>query len=159
MRQEKKLRWLKMSSSILMMMFVANAVAGTIPAKFVKAYDADTITVNIPDCKYRVFCKRLGVRVAGVDTPELRTKNKCEKKLAIMARNFVRDELSGISEQLSSNTLQLKNVKRGKYFRVVADVKYRGKDLKRELFKRNYGVPYEGKKKMSVDWCLLLRNR
>ena len=51
----------------------------------------------------------------------------------------------------------MSSVTRGKYFRVVADVKYGGKDLKRELFKHNYGVPYEGKKKMNVDWCLFLK--
>ena len=127
-------------------LFIANLY---VPATFVKAYDADTITVNLA-CNIPVFCEKISVRLRGIDTPELRTKNKCEKKLALKARDFVRTELF-------AKTLQLGDVARGKYFRLVADVKYKSKDLKTELFKRDYGVPYEGKKKMSVDWCLFLK--
>lgn len=135
-------------SSVLAVLFVANSF---MPATFLKAYDGDTITVNLA-CNLDVFCKAISVRLRGIDTPELRTKSVCEKKLAVEARNFVRTELFG-------KTLQLGDVARGKYFRLVADVKYRGKDLKRELLKRDYGVPYDGKKKMSVDWCLFLKKK
>ena len=133
-------------TTTLAVIFAANSF---IPATYVRAYDADTITVTLA-CKIDVFCKNIGVRLKGIDTPELRTKDRCEKKLAVKARDFVRAELFG-------KTVQLHNVTRGKYFRLVADVKYKDKDLKRELFKHHYGVPYEGKKKMSVDWCLFLK--
>ncbi|MEC7218784.1 MAG: hypothetical protein VXW29_00075 [SAR324 cluster bacterium] len=39
--------------------------------QYVRAYDADTITVNSKDLP-PVFDEELGIRVAGIDTPEIR---------------------------------------------------------------------------------------
>ena len=45
--------------------------------KYVKNYDADTITFNVPNV-HPLIGKKINIRVLGVDTPEIRTKNKCE---------------------------------------------------------------------------------
>ena len=39
--------------------------------QYVRAYDADTITVNLKDLP-PVFGEELGIRVAGIDAPEIR---------------------------------------------------------------------------------------
>ena len=115
--------------------------------EYVKAYDADTITVNIKDCKFDLACKKVAIRVYGVDTPELRTKNACEKKLGLKARDFVRQKL------FKAKKVELSNMIRGKYFRYVANVIVDGKDLSKELIAKRYAVPYFGKTKQIVNWC------
>ena len=56
-------------------------------AKCVDVYDGDTVTVafktkNLPYYKYRI-------RIFNLDTPEIRTKDLVEKKVAYEAREFV----------------------------------------------------------------------
>ena len=60
--------------------------------QYVKNYDADTITVNIPGL-HPVVGKNMNIRVRGVDTPEIRTKNSCEKEKGRHAKKLVRNLL------------------------------------------------------------------
>lgn len=112
---------------------------GSLSAKIIKIYDGDTITVDIDDLP-ELFGKGIGIRVYGVDTPEIRGPNK---RSAIRSRNFAR-KLCPIGSQI-----ELQNLRRGKYFRIVADVICNGKNLSEELIKRKLGVPYFGGKKNS----------
>lgn len=114
--------------------------------KYLKNYDGDTVTVNIPGV-HPLLGKKISIRVNGVDTPEKRTKNKCEKKKARTAQKLVQSLLK------NAKKIDLLNVKRGKYFRIVADVFYDGKSLSKVLLKNRLAVVYGGKKKMKVDWC------
>ena len=113
--------------------------------EYVRAYDADTITVDVKGIP-AVFGDDIGIRVAGVDTPEIRGKCAAEKKLAIKARDRVR----GLLE--SAKTIDLLNVERGKYFRLVARVEIDGTDLSQLLLKEGYAVEYDGGKK-TKNWC------
>ena len=47
--------------------------------KLISVYDGDTFKVNLP-CKKEIFCKNILVRVKGIDTPEITTKNTCQKQ-------------------------------------------------------------------------------
>ena len=58
-----------------------------------RVLDGDTIDVTI-DLGFDLF-KKERVRVAGVDTPEKRTKNLEEKELGIDATNWLKDKLEG----------------------------------------------------------------
>jgi len=69
-----------------------------------------------------VFGDDINIRVAGVDTPEIRGKCPAEKALAIEARDRVRELLT------NAKTIDLLNVERGKYFRLVASVRIDGID-------------------------------
>ena len=79
----------------------------------VRVYDGDTIVVNIPDV-HPIIGKKMKVRVAGIDTPEIRTKNKCEKELGKKAKAFVQEFIG------NSKTIELRNLQRPKYFRLLA---------------------------------------
>lgn len=114
--------------------------------KYVKNYDADTITFNIPNV-HPLFGKKISIRVLGVDTPEMRTKNKCEKEKAKNAKKLVRSILK------HAKRIDLINLKRGKYFRVVADVIIDGKSLTHYLLKNGLAYSYDGGKKRKIDWC------
>ena len=118
--------------------------------QYVKNYDADTLTVNIPNI-HPLIGHLAKIRVAHIDTPELRTKDVCEKKLAQTARDFVRKEL------LKAKRIDLNNIKKGKYFRVVSDVIIDGKNLGDILIKKGFAYPYEGGKKEKINWCKAVR--
>lgn len=61
--------------------------------KINKVVDGDTIDVTI-DLGFDLY-KKERVRVAGVDTPEKRTRNLEEKALGIDATNWIKDKLTG----------------------------------------------------------------
>ena len=61
--------------------------------KIVKVLDGDTIDVLI-DLGFDLY-KKERVRIAGVDTPEKRTRNLEEKELGIDATNWLKDKLDG----------------------------------------------------------------
>ncbi|MDA7847864.1 thermonuclease family protein [Sulfurospirillum sp.] len=108
-------------------------------------YDGDTFKVNInsyPD----IIGKRVPIRLSGIDTPELRSKCQKEKQLARIAKQLTVNILRG------AKVIELKNLKRGKYFRIIADVYADDKNLASELIKNNLAVIYNGGTKIK-NWC------
>ena len=126
-------------------------------AKYVKNYDGDTLTVNLRmvDKKkiFGIFNKEIGVRINGIDTPEMHGKGPCEKKKAKEARDFVRDYLT------PRQFITLKNPSRGKYFRVVADVYVGDVNLAKLLLDKGLAVHYNGGTKPIVNWCKVKRRK
>ena len=115
--------------------------------QYVRAYDADTITVNLKDLP-PVFGEELGIRVAGIDAPEIRGRCAQEEQLALQARDRVRELLE------QAQQIDLVDVERDKYFRVVAKVNVDGRDLSQLLLEEGHAVIYDGGTK-SKDWCVL----
>jgi len=107
-------------------------------------YDGDNFRANIkgyPD----LLGYRISIRVNGVDTPEIRGKCEQEKILARKAKQFTVNALR------NAKKIELFNMKRGKYFRIVADVYVDGISLADGLISNKLAVPYEGGTKQ--DWC------
>ena len=143
-----------MVKKLLTVLFVSTLFFSTAKAQvievfanveYVRAYDGDTITVNIPRLP-DVFGKNIGIRVRGVDTPEIRAKCDNEKYMAIRARNYVRSLLE------NAKKIDLINPERGKYFRIVADVRFDGADLRDSLLHMGYAINYNGGTKTN-PWC------
>jgi endonuclease YncB( thermonuclease family) len=114
--------------------------------KYLKNYDADTITFEIPGV-HPIIGNKLSVRVAGVDTPELRTKDRCEKKAGLEAKHYVANLMK------KAKSIELRNLKRGKYFRIVAEVYADGVSIGEKLLKSGRGYPYHGGTKKKINWC------
>lgn len=114
--------------------------------KFIKNYDADTITFDIPNV-HPLIGDGISVRVRHVDTPEIKGKNPCEKEQARNARRLVNNLLK------NAKRIDLENVDKDKYFRILADVKIDGQSLGHYLIKNNLAVTYEGDTKAKTDWC------
>ena len=115
-----------------------------IVSKVTSIYDGDTFRVNIsgwPD----IIGQRIPVRVNGVDTPEMRGKCRLEVELARKAKKVT------VAMLRNGSKIELRNIKRGKYFRVVADVFVDGKSLAEELLRQKLAYRYTGGKKQS--WC------
>jgi len=107
-------------------------------------YDRDTFRANIEGFP-AVIGEHMSIRINGIDTPELRGKCDKEKQLARLAKQFTVERLR------AAKSIVLKNIKRGKYFRLVADVYVDGVSLGEQLIKQGHAVKYIGKAKRT--WC------
>lgn len=103
-------------------------------------YDGDTFRCTIKGWP-EIIGERIGIRVNGIDTPEMRDKRPEIKALAQQAKQFVVERLR------SAKTIELRNMQRGKYFRVVADVYYDDQSLAQALLDAGLAKPYDGGKK------------
>ena len=60
--------------------------------KVIKVYDGDSITIAAkPYENYPIY--RFSVRLSGIDTPELRTRDELEKKYGYEVRDKLRDKI------------------------------------------------------------------
>lgn len=126
----------------------AETLYGTIS----NCYDGDTCTAQldnpgnaIPD----IFAVNLGIRVLGIDTPEIRGKCDLEKCLAQIAKSYTYSKVDG-------KRVKLEDSIRDKYFRVVADLQYQEggvwKSINQGLLDYKIAVEYDGGTKVT-DWC------
>ena len=113
-------------------------------SEVVSVYDGDTFRCNI-DGLSEIIGKNISVRIRGIDTPEMTDKNPYIKAKAIDARDFTKRKL------LSAEVVELKNVDRDKYFRILADVYVDGENLSELLLKAALAQEYDGGKKTSWE--------
>ena len=114
-------------------------------AIYVRNYDGDTITFNLPNL-HPIIGKKIAIRVNGIDTPEIRGKCDKEKYDAKQVQGMVEEFLK------DAERIDLKNMGRGKYFRIVADVYADGENLAEALIDSGMAVKYDGGKK-NTSWC------
>ena len=88
-----------------------------------------------------IIGKHISVRINGIDTPELRGTTGKVKEKARTAKRMVTNLCK------RATILELRNIKRGKYFRIVADVYVDGQCLADILIKNGLAKPYDGGKK------------
>lgn len=129
----------------LMLITSTTLVANEYKVNVVSVYDGGTIFVDIPNWD-PVVGKRIGIRVNGIDIPEIRGKCLKERILAKVAKNVVVDMVN------SGNEVLLIDVQRGKYFRLVANVLVDGSSVARVLVKNKLAITYDGGTK-TKDWC------
>jgi len=74
----------------LLLLIPFPAFAANFPnATYHRCYDGDTCTFTIPGV-HPLFGENISVRIAGIDTPEVKGKCQQEKALAKEARDLVR---------------------------------------------------------------------
>ena len=115
----------------------------------VSVYDGDTFTLAVWNQEIQKWTK-WSVRVAGIDCPELRTKNTNEKIVALKAKTFV-------ESVILKKRVQLKNVSREKYGRILADIHVENETqtLNQMLLERRLAVAYDGgTKRVPDDWVV-----
>jgi len=113
-------------------------------SRIIKVIDGDTFRVDInelPD----IIGKNIRIRILGINAPEINGKCAFEKELAIKARDFVQILLN------NADLVVLKNLNRGNFFRLLAEVIVDGKNLGELLVVNDLAVRYQGQKKSS--WC------
>ena len=114
--------------------------------KIVKVLDGDTIDVLI-DLGFDLF-KKERVRIAGVDTPEKRTRDLEEKALGIDATNWLKkkleDTIAGDGDELTIRTELVGGT--GKYGRLLGWL-YINEDavsLNEQMIEEGYAWAYDG---------------
>jgi len=113
--------------------------------RIVEVYDGDTVKVDI-DLGFGTWLPRRSIRVAGIDTPEIRTRNKREKRFGYRARDRMRELLPVGSEQV----IRTYSPKPDKYGRILANFEV-GKMLASEvLIAERLGVYYDGQSKDDI---------
>jgi micrococcal nuclease len=122
--------------------YAAEVLPGPIPAEVVRVVDGDTLEVRA-----RIWLGQdmtVRVRLAGVNTPEKRSRCEEEKALAEKARAFV-------TERIGQGVV-LRNIHYGKWAgRVVAQVDAGNRNLSDQLIAAGLGRAYNGGKR--VAWC------
>lgn len=106
-------------------------------SEIVSIYDGDTFTGTIKDWP-TIIGYRISIRVAGIDCPEMRDKRPEIKAKAQEAKQYVVNRLREAKE------VRLINIRRDKYFRILADISVDGKDLAKELIEKGLAKPYDG---------------
>lgn len=101
----------------------------------VRVVDGDTFKVNLA-CNYKLFCRSVSVRVAGINCPELRSKDETERQNAKAAKEFTK-------QFLDKRKITLKNCQKGKYFRMACNVFADEEDLAAALLEAGHAVPVE----------------
>lgn len=109
-------------------------------AEITSIYDGDTFRCNISGYP-AIIGERIPVRINGIDTPEVTDSRKLIKQLARLAKQHTVQRLR------EGRKIELRNMKRGKYFRIVADVYVDGQNLGQELIQKGLAKPYDGGKK------------
>ena len=124
-----------------------------------RVLDGDTIDVTI-DLGFDLY-KKERVRVAGVDTPEKRTKNLEEKALGLDATNWMKDKLEVAiagDDELSVRTELVGGV--GKYGRLLGWL-YIGDaevSLNEQMIEEGYAHAYDGgTKDMNLEALRVIR--
>ena len=112
--------------------------------KVTSIYDGDTFRADIKDYP-DIVGKRMSIRINGIDTPEIKAHCEKEKILARVAKQAT------VLMLRNAHTIELRNIKRGKYFRIIADVYADGESVAEELKQKHLAVSYDGKTK--IDWC------
>jgi len=128
--------------AIFCLVAIANAEDLT-NVQWLDCHDGDTCEFNV--LLPAVFGTDIGVRLSGIDTPEINGKCAQEKLLAAQARDFLRSQIKG-------TRVVLLNVFRDKYFRIEAVVMANDVNLNQLMVQKGYAVLYNGTGARH-DWC------
>ena len=111
----------------------------------VKVVDGDTIDILI-DLGFGLT-KKERVRVAGIDTPESRTRNLVEKQYGIAAKVYLEGILRNAEE------IRVETSKDGKYGRMLGWIYVDGveKSVNQTMIDEGYAWPYDGGTKNEFD--------
>lgn len=118
----------------------ARTFGGLQVSQVCRVHDGDTFIANIHDV-HPLIGSQISIRIAKIDTPEITDKREEIKFLAIQARDYVINKLA------HAKTIELVNMQRDKYFRILADVSVDGIDLANDLVAQGFAKPYDGGKK------------
>lgn len=119
----------------------------------VKVVDGDTVDVEI-DLGFSLT-KKERVRLAGIDTPESRTRNLIEKEYGLEAKAYLEDLLE------NSQNLIVKTEKDGKYGRMLGwffENEFSIYSINQKMIDEGYAWEYDGGSKKK-DFNLLKEKR
>ena len=111
-------------------------------AKCVDVYDGDSITVVF---KFNGKFQQFSIRMAGYDTPEVRTKNELEKEYGLRAKQ-------ALSDKVLDKLIWINCGEFDKYGRLLGTITTMdGLNINNFMTANRYGYPYDGGTKKKFD--------
>jgi micrococcal nuclease len=110
-------------------------------ATILRIVDGDTVDVDL-DLGFKIVLSDERVRIAGIDTPESRTKDPEEKKFGLASKERLK-ELLGKTAVIRT----MKPDSKEKFGRILGDFIVDGKSVSEILIEEGYAVPYQGDNK------------
>ena len=130
------------ATGLLLAVATANAY-GPYDAQLVRVVDGDTIDLGVE--LWPGLVQRVKIRLAGINTPEKRTRLLCEKTAGIAATKFTQ-------VFVESGSITVDGVRNGKFAgRVLGNVFVDGKSLADALLAAGHARVYNGGKRK--PWC------
>lgn len=117
---------------------VSLALTNFYQAKVERVIDGDTISVSLPDVP-SVFSP-IGVRIQGIDSPELHSKKPCERREAVRAK-------IALQSLVSSHRVDLLYCSRDKFFRLLCRVSVQKQDIAEYMLSNQLARSYYGERK------------
>jgi len=107
----------------------------------IKVYDGDTITIaaKLPYRNSKLY--RWSVRLSGIDTPEIKSKDEKLKNFATEARDDLRSKIM-------NKLIKIEKVSIEKYGRLLATVICNGENMN-EYMLNKWALPYDGSTKLT----------
>ena len=106
-------------------------------AQIIDVHDGDTFKANVANLP-PIIGDSILVRINGIDTPEVNGDSEYERDLARKAKLYAEGRLK------NAKIVTLRNMKRDKYFRILADVYVDSWSLGKELIRVGLAVEYDG---------------
>lgn len=136
--------WDKVSDAPLFSKCVDNK---TVEAKIISVYDGDTVKAIFPlnGTLYKWNC-----RLIGIDTPEIRTSDRLQKKFGYEVRDHLRTKILNKVVTLKCQDLD-------KYGRLLTEIFINDQNINQWLIDSGYAFAYDGGTKQS--WSSFLLNK
>lgn len=116
--------------------------------KLNRVIDGDTIVADI-DLGFDVWLKDQYIRLSGVDTPELKSKDKLHRAAGLLAKTKLTEFLSSARGLLlKSENFQPEDDKYGRILGTI--ITDRDENVNHYLLNNRYGVPYNGQNKGEI---------
>ena len=109
--------------------------------------DGDTVDVDI-DLGFGIWLRKERVRIAGIDTPEKRTRDLVEKQFGLAATAKAHELIPEGTDAI----IRTRRDKAGKYGRTMGDfVLEDGRLYTSIMIETHHAVPYEGQAKADIE--------
>ncbi len=95
-------------------------------SRLIRVIDGDTFVCDIDELS-ALIGKNIRIRLKHIDTPELRARDPEERQAAQEEKQRLTELLTG------AKVIELKNVDRCKYFRILSDIYIDGEDIQPRL--------------------------
>jgi micrococcal nuclease len=121
----------------------------------IRVVDGDTLDIDI-DLGFGIIMTGQRVRVAGIDTPESRTRDLVEKQFGLASKKRCEEILPVGSKQVLLSRLDRSgDVERGKFGRILGDFQIGDTTFTEIMLSEGYAVPYNGGSKEELDAAMI----
>jgi micrococcal nuclease len=121
----------------------------------IRVVDGDTLDIDI-DLGFGIIMTGQRVRVAGIDTPESRTRDLVEKQFGLASKKRCEELLPVGSKQVLLSRLDRSgDVERGKFGRILGDFQIGDTTFTEIMLREGYAVPYNGGSKEELEAAMM----